>query len=67
MCSHKGKIQNISDGILILLPESCPKEGTLGAGVPRGGAKNIFFKHGHAAYQIEGNDEQNRMLVKILS
>ena len=45
MCSHKGKIQSISDGILILLPESCPKEGTLGAGVPRGGGQKIFFSN----------------------
>ena len=31
-------------------------------GVP-GGVK----KHGHVAYQIDGNDEQNRMQVKFLS
>ena len=30
VCSHKWKIQNISDGIFILLPGSCPKCGTLG-------------------------------------
>ena len=24
----------------------------------------IFFKHGHVAYQIDGDDEQNRMQVK---
>ena len=35
-------------------------------GVPRGGQK-IFFKHGHVAYQIAGDDEQNRMQVKFLS
>ena len=23
------------------------------------------FKHGHVAYQIDGDDEQNRMQVKI--
>ena len=28
---------------------------------------DIFFKHGHAAYQIDGDDEQNRMQVKISS
>ena len=27
-----------------------------------GGAQGvIFFKHGHVAYQIDGDDEQNRM------
>ena len=25
------------------------------------------FKHGHVAYQIDGDDEQNRMQVKVLS
>ena len=29
-CSHKWKIQNISDRILILSPGSCPRGGTLG-------------------------------------
>ena len=37
-------------------------------GVPRGGGvKNIFFKHGHVAYQIDGDDEQNKMQVKFSS
>ena len=27
----------------------------------------FFFKHGHVAYQIDEDDEQNRMQVKILS
>ena len=35
-------------------------------GVTRG-VKKMFFKHGHVAYQINGDDEQNRMQVKILS
>ena len=31
--------------------------------------KNIvcFFKHGHVAYQIDGDDKQNRMQVKFTS
>ena len=29
--------------------------------------KNFFFKHGHVAYQIDGDDEQNRMQVKVSS
>ena len=32
-------------------------------GVPRG---SFFFKHGHVAYQIVGDDEQNRMQVTFL-
>ena len=29
--------------------------------------KKFFFKHGHVVYQIDGDDEQNRMQVKNLS
>ena len=32
--------------------------------VPRG-SKKFFFKHGHVVYQIDGNDQQNRMHVKF--
>ena len=31
------------------------------------GVKNIFFKLGHVAYQIDGDNEQNRMQVKFSS
>ena len=31
------------------------------------GSKNIFFKHGHVAYQIEVDDEQNRMQLTVSS
>ena len=43
-----------------------PGVGLRGAGDAQG-IKNYFFKHGHVAYQIEGDDEQNRMLVKYSS
>ena len=33
----------------------------------QGGQKNFFFKHGHVAYQINGDDELNRMQVKFSS
>ena len=33
--------------------------------VPRGSKNN--FKHGHVAYQINGDDEQNRMQVNFSS
>ena len=36
-------------------------------GVPRGSKNFFFFKHGHVAYQIEEDDEQNRMYVNFLS
>ena len=32
-----------------------------------GGGVNIFSKHGHVAYQIDRDDEQNRMQVKFSS
>ena len=55
------KDTNISDGIFILLHGSCPRDGTLGRwGCPGG---KFFFKHGHVAYQIDEDDEQNRMQV----
>ena len=39
--SHKWKIYNISDGIFIRSPGSCPRVGTWGTG--RGGVKQLFF------------------------
>ena len=38
-------------------------------GVPRvgGGSKLFFFKHCHVAYQIDGDDEQNKMQVTFSS
>ena len=42
-----------------------PQGWDIGAlGCPGGGGGK---KHGHVAYQIDGNDEQNRMQVKFLS
>ena len=35
-------------------------------GVPRW-SKKVFFKHGHVAYGIDEDDEQNRMQVKFSS
>ena len=47
--------------IFILLPGSCPRGVTLGHwGIPRG-SNNFIFKHGHVAYQIDGDDKQNKM------
>ena len=34
-------------------------------GGAQGVKKIFFFKHGHVAYQIDGDDEQNRMQVKF--
>ena len=32
-----------------------------------GGQTFFFFKHGHVAYQIDGDDEQNKMQVTFSS
>ena len=58
-------LTNISDGIFILSHGSCPRGGTLGHWGSQG--SNIFFKHGHVAYQIDGDDEQNKMQVTFSS
>ena len=47
------------------VPWVMPQGWDFGAlGVPRG-SKFFFFKHGHVVYQIDGDDEQNRMQVKF--
>ena len=33
----------------------------------RPGSQKTFFKHGHVVYQIDGNDEPNRMQVTFSS
>ena len=38
--------------------------GLWGAGGAQGVKKN-FFKHGHVVYQMDGDDKQNRMQVKV--
>ena len=43
-----------------------PGFGLIGAGGAQG-VNLFFFKHGHVAYQIDGDDEQNRMQVKFSS
>ena len=39
----------------------------VGLGAPRGSNFFFFFKHSHVAYQIDGDDEQNKMQVKFSS
>ena len=56
-------IQNRSDKIFILFLGHIDIEAL---GVPMG-SKNYFFKHGHVAYQIDGDDKQNRIQVNLLS
>ena len=43
-----------------------PGVGLWGTGGTQG-VKQFFFKHGHVAYQIDGDDEQNKMQVPFSS
>ena len=43
-----------------------PWSGLRGTGGAQG-VNKFFFKHGHVAYQIDGDDEQNKMQVKFSS
>ena len=47
-----------------VMPHGVGLWGAVGA---QGVKKIIFFKHGHVAYQIHEDDEQNRMQVKFSS
>ena len=53
-------------GFLFCRPGHAPGVGLGGTGVPRG-SKFFFFKHGHVAYKIDEDDEQNRMQVTFSS
>ena len=53
-------------GFLFCFLGHVPGVGLWGAGGVQG-VKKIFFKHGHVVYQIDRDDEQNRMQVKFLS
>ena len=53
-------------GFLFCRLGHAPRVGLLGAGGAQG-VKKKFFKHGHVVYQIDRDDEQNRMQVKFLS
>ena len=44
-----------------------PKVGLWGAGGAQGVKKNFFFKHDHVVYQIDGDDQQNRIQVVFSS
>ena len=50
-----------------LSPGSCPRGQTLGHWGYPGGQTFFFFKHGHVAYQIDRDDEQNKMQVTFSS
>ena len=65
VCFLTKKIQTISDGIFYSVPWVMPQERGFRALGCQGGQKFSFFKHGHVAYQIDGDEEQNRMKVQF--
>ena len=59
-----GRHKTYQTGILFCGLGHAPGVELWGTGVPRG---YFLFKHGLVAYQIDGDDEQNRMLVTFSS
>ena len=53
-------------GFLFCCLGHAPWSGLRGTGGAQG-VNKFFFKHGHVAYQIDGDDEQNKMQVKFSS
>ena len=53
-------------GFSFCLLSHAPGVGLWGHGGAQG-VKKYFFKHGHVTYQIDRDDEQNRMQVKFSS
>ena len=53
-------------GFSFCLLGHAPGVGLCGAGGAQG-AKKKFVKHGHVVYQIDGDDQQNRMQVTFSS
>ena len=53
-------------GFLFCCLGHAPGVGLWGTGGTQG-VKQFFFKHGHVAYQIDGDDEQNKMQVTFSS
>ena len=67
VCILTIQIQNISDRIFILSPGSCLRGATLGHWGYPGSQTFFFFKNDHVAYQIDGDDKQNKMQVTFSS
>ena len=65
VCFTNERYKTYQTGFFILSPWSCPRGGALGRWGCPGGPKNIFFKHGHVAYQIDRDDKQNKMQIKF--
>ena len=68
MCCTSERYKIYQTGFSFCHLGHAPGVGLWGVGVPRGGgSKIIFLKHGHVAYQIDKDAEQNKMQVKFSS
>ena len=67
MCSYQVKDKTFQTGFSFCHPGHAPGVGLWDARGAQGFKKIFFFKYGHVAYQIDGDDEQNRMQVKFSS
>ena len=54
-------------GFLFFRLGHAPGVGLWGTGGTQGVKQFFFFEHGHVAYQIEGDDEQNKMHITFSS
>ena len=61
----KERYKTYQTGCLFCHLGHAPEAGILGCWGCTGGQK-IIFKHGHVAYQIDGDDGQNRMQEHLL-
>ena len=60
------RYKSYQTGFLFCLLGHATGVGLWGTGGAQG-VKFFFFKHGHVAYQIDGDDKQNRMQVTFSS
>ena len=58
------RYKTFQTGFSFCLLGHAPGVGLCGAGGAQG-VKKISFKHGHVVYQIDGDDEQNKMQVNF--
>ena len=66
MCCTNERYKTYQTGFSFCHLGLAPGVGLWGAGGAKGG-QNFFFKHGHVAYQSDGDDKQNKMQVKFSS
>ena len=59
------RYETYQTGFLFLRLGHAPGVGLGGSRGAQWGQKIIFFEHGHVAYQIDWDDEWNRMQVKF--